>query len=450
VGQPSKEHALAPVRLGKYQLVRNLAVGGMAEVFLARASGIEGFEKLVVVKRILPTLAASDDFVRMFLDEARLAAQLHHPNIAQVYDIGLDAGAHFFVMEYLDGHDVRAVLSASTKTGGLPLEHALTIATSVAAGLHHAHEHRGPDGKSLGIVHRDVSPTNVLVTFAGAVKLVDFGVAKARTRAETRDGALKGKLRYMSPEQCRAEPLDRRSDIYSLGLLLYELTAGSRAFDEELEYKLMNLVAAGSVPPPSSRVRAYPKELEAIVMKALRPNPAERYATAEEMQLELERYAARARLTLSTVGLRRFMAAAFPKDRPPRRPSSEVSAIGGEIEIEAELPEDSVATPRRSRRWLVAMSLAGLVIIGGAIALFSTGSPSRRAAASEPPPQPPPPVIVPVPVVPPPPAAAAVVPPAPAVAAAPDAGVAPPKKSRKKARAKWDPDSPFLPSAESK
>src|SRR5262249_22213133 len=162
---------------------------------------------------------------------------------------------------------------------------------------------------------------------------------KARTRAETRDGALKGKLRYMSPEQCRAEPLDRRSDIYSLGLLLYELTAGSRAFDEELEYKLMNLVAAGSVPPPSSRVRTYPKDLEAIVMKALRPTPDERYATAEEMQLELERYAARARLNLSTVGLRRFMAAAFPKDRP-RRASSEASAIGGEIELEADLPED--------------------------------------------------------------------------------------------------------------
>ena len=425
----------------------------MAEIFLARASGIEGFEKLVVVKRILPTLAASDDFVRMFLDEARLAAQLHHPNIAQVYDIGLDGGAHFFVMEYVDGHDLRAVLNASTQSGGLPLEHALAIVAAVAAGLHYAHEHRGPDGEPLGIVHRDVSPSNVLVTYDGAVKLVDFGIAKARTRAETRDGALKGKIRYMSPEQCRGEALDRRSDIFSLGLLLYELTAGSRAFDEELEYELVTLVAAGSVPPPSARVRTYPEDLEAIVMKALRPNPSERYATAEEMQLELERYAGRARLTLSTVGLRRFMSAAFPKERPARRPSSEVGAIGGEVELEADLPEDSVATPRRSRRWLVAMSLAGLLIVGGAVVLFSSGAPPRPAAASEPAPAaapaaPPPAVFVPVPV-PPPPAAAAAAPAAAQVAPAPDASVAPAKKSHKRSRAKWDPDSPFLPSASS-
>ena len=214
-----------PYRLGRYEILRPLARGGMAELFLARATGIQGFEKLVVVKRILPEMARDTDYVEMFLEEARLAAGLHHSNIVQVYDIGEDEAAPFFAMEYLHGEDVRTLLrAAALRRARVPVEHALSIAIGVAAGLHHAHEKRDPDGRPLGIVHRDVSPHNVAVTFDGGVKLLDFGVAKTRRRASaTRHGTLKGKLGYMSPEQCRGDELDRRSDVFAVAILLWEL-----------------------------------------------------------------------------------------------------------------------------------------------------------------------------------------------------------------------------------
>ena len=194
----------------------------MAEIYLAKARGIEGFEKLVVLKRILPQHADSEDFIRMFLDEARLAATLHHPNIAQTYDIGTEGGSYFFTMEYVHGEDMRNILKTCARTRkGLPLDHSITMVLGTAAGLHHAHEKLASDGSPLNIVHRDVSPSNVLVTYDGAVKVVDFGIAKAAThRAESRVGSLKGKIAYMSPEQCRGEKLDRRSDVFAIGILL--------------------------------------------------------------------------------------------------------------------------------------------------------------------------------------------------------------------------------------
>src|SRR5690606_23277729 len=194
--------------LGKYQLLRRIATGGMAELFLARATAIHGFEKLVVLKRILPQHAESEDFIRMFLAEARLAATLHHPNIVQVYDIGEEDNNNvFFTMEYVQGQDLRKLVRAARKAEkALPLEHILHIVMGIAAGLHHAHEKIGLDGRPLGIVHRDVSPSNVLVTYEGGVKIVDFGIAKAATaQTATIAGTLKGKIPYMSPEQCRGE-----------------------------------------------------------------------------------------------------------------------------------------------------------------------------------------------------------------------------------------------------
>ena len=434
----------------------------MAELFLARARGIEGFETLVAVKRILPQLAVNGEFVRMFLDEARLAAQLRHPNIAQVYDIGKEAGAHFFVMEYVAGHDLRDVLTAAGRAGGLPLEHALTIVAGVAAGLHHAHEHTGPDGKTLGIVHRDLSPRNVLCSFTGAVKLVDFGIAKVRNRqTDTRDGTLKGKLAYMSPEQCRAEPLDRRSDIFALGLLLYELTTGQRAFDEDLEYRLINLVAAGSVVAPSARVRGYPKELEPIVMKALQPARADRYATAEELQLDLESYAQKAHLALSTANLRRYMRALFPEEIPAVRRSTEAAPVRGypdTVELDADLPDGSSVPAVHRRRWLAEagalVALVGVIVVifslvrGGSDPVAPPVTPAKALAPTPPPPTPPPapPTRPPAPPTPPPPAAE----PEPAAVVTPAAAPEPPpptpvKKSKRKKRPAWDPDSPFLP-----
>jgi serine/threonine protein kinase len=299
--------------LGSYELLRRLACGGMAELYLARARGIEGFEKVVVLKRILPQFAQNSDFVSMFLDEARLSATLQHPNIAQVHDIGQWHGSYFFTMEYIHGQDVRGILQAAARRHQrIPLAQALTMIVGAAAGLHAAHEKRSLDGRPLKIVHRDVSPSNVLVSYDGAVKVVDFGVAKAAQRqTETRTGTLKGKIAYMSPEQCLGKPLDRRSDIFALGILLYELTTGRRLFKGEAEFGVMQRIVSEDVTPPSHLVASYPVDLEKIVIKALRRDREERYATAQDLQLDLEHFAGNHRLTLSQVMLARFMQTLF-------------------------------------------------------------------------------------------------------------------------------------------
>lgn len=277
---------------------------------------MHGFEKLVVLKRILPQHAESEDFIRMFLAEARLAGTLHHPNIAQVYDIGEDAGAHFFTMEYVQGQDLRKIVRAARRAQRpIPLEHILHIVMGVAAGLHHAHTQVGLDGQPLGIVHRDVSPSNVLVTYEGSVKIVDFGIAKAATaQVATIAGTLKGKIPYMSPEQCRGEIVDCRSDIFSIGTLLWELTTGKRLFSGENEFAILNRVAKGDVPLPSSVRPEYPPELEAIVMRALQSDPEQRYSQAIDLQIDLEDFAREARLPVSSARMAKFMAELFEEE----------------------------------------------------------------------------------------------------------------------------------------
>ncbi|HET6281318.1 MAG TPA: serine/threonine-protein kinase, partial [Polyangia bacterium] len=265
------------MRLGRYELLEQLAVGGMAEIFLARAVGIEGFEKLVVCKCILSQRASDDDFVNMFIDEARLAAQLHHPNVAHVFDIGREGDLHFFAMEYVHGADVHEIQQAARGKGGVPLEQALAITIGAAAGLHYAHEKTDGNGQPLGIVHRDVSPSNVLVSFDGGVKVVDFGIAKATSQwARTRTGSIKGKIACMSPEQCRGEALDRRSDVFAVGILLYELTTGVRPFQADSDYAIIRRIVDEDAAPPSSHRPGYSAKLEGIVMRALRRNPNDR------------------------------------------------------------------------------------------------------------------------------------------------------------------------------
>jgi tRNA A-37 threonylcarbamoyl transferase component Bud32 len=298
--------ALAPGReLGKYRVVRRLATGGMAEIYLAEARGIEGFAKHVVLKCILPQYAASETFVRLFINEARVTASLDHPNIAAVYDIGEHQGTYFFAMEYLHGEDLGRILrQLHANSARLPLEHALTIGAGVAAGLHAAHEKRGVDGRPLGLVHRDVSPSNVVVTYDGGVKLVDFGVAKLTAQSEaTHTGTLKGKVAYMSPEQCNDQPLDRRSDVFSLAVLIYELTTLTRLFRAESEAATLRLVLTGDIPPPSSRVSDYPPELEAVLLRALSRDRNARHATARELQIALEQVARSRGLVISPAGL---------------------------------------------------------------------------------------------------------------------------------------------------
>jgi hypothetical protein len=306
----------AAPELGKYQLLRRLAIGGMAEIFVARSTGIEGFEKLVVLKRILPQYAQDARFIRMFLQEARIAASLQHTNIAQVYDIGQLEGTYFFAMEYVLGVDLRMLLAECSARGErIPVEHAVSIAIDVAAGLHYAHEKRGPDGERLGLVHRDVSPSNILCGYDGSVKVTDFGIAKATfQRGETRPGTVMGKVAYMSPEQCRAKPLDRRSDIFSLGILLYELSTGVHLFNGDGELDVMRQIVDDPIPPPRTRFLDYPEPLERIVMRALQKRPDDRYQTAQDFQAELEAFARNARLGKSALALARYLEQRFGQE----------------------------------------------------------------------------------------------------------------------------------------
>jgi tRNA A-37 threonylcarbamoyl transferase component Bud32 len=300
----------APQRLGRYQLLRKIAVGGMAEIYLARVTGAAGFEKNVVVKRILPQLAQSDEFYQMFLDEARIAATLQHPNVVQIYDAQNVGGEHFIAMEYLDGADlltIRRVLAERRQ--GLPVQHSVFIVSGVASGLHYAHERRGLDGQALEIVHRDVTPQNVILTREGGIKLVDFGIAKATNRLTTTGfGTLKGKLAYMSPEQCRSEAVDRRSDIYSLGIILFELTTGKRLYRGLSEYEVLKQVIETDVPAPSSLLPGYPADLEQVVMRALARDRAVRYPTALAFHQDLEKFARARGVVGSALALAEFLA----------------------------------------------------------------------------------------------------------------------------------------------
>ena len=291
-----------PATLGRYQIVKHLAQGGMADVLIARSIGIEGFERHVVIKRIRAEQARDILFVNMFLDEARLAAVLHHQNVVQVHDIGQEHGEYFFAMEYVHGEDLRALLRrVSGRKEQVPLEHVITIVAAAAAGLHHAHEQRGPDRSRLGIVHRDVSPSNILIGFDGGVKVVDFGIAKATMRsAETRVGTLKGKVAYMSPEQCTGRSVDRRADVFGLGIVLYELATARRLFKADNDFLIMASIVQGKIPPPSHRRPDLPSQLEAIILKALALAPEDRYATANELRLALEAFATTSGLSIST------------------------------------------------------------------------------------------------------------------------------------------------------
>ncbi|HSD90185.1 MAG TPA: protein kinase [Kofleriaceae bacterium] len=299
------------VRLGRYTLLRPLGAGGMAELFLARADGIEGFMKLCAVKRILPHKAKNERFVRMFLNEARLVAGLDHPNICHVHDIGREGGEYYFAMEYVHGQDLARIMHTAPHRV-IRLENALHIALGVCAGLHHAHEARDESGKMLDIVHRDVSPSNVLISYQGSVKLVDFGVAKAASViSETREGVVKGKYGYMSPEQCLGETLDRRSDVFSVGILLWEMTVGRRLYKSNGDLATLQRVVYVDAPRPTRFIPEYPPVLERIVMKALSRDRQARYQSAQELQLDLESFARDQRLSVSSVVMASEMSQLF-------------------------------------------------------------------------------------------------------------------------------------------
>jgi len=275
--------------LGKYELVSRLAMGGMAELFLAREKGMAGLERLVVIKRILPHLSHQKSFVEMFLREARIAARLNHPNIVNIYDLNTSEGAYYIAMEYIHGTTVRELQILAGESGArFPLDVMISIVDQAARGLHAAHELRDLDGKMLGVVHRDVSPHNLMCTPQGNVKLLDFGVAKATSGIEmTFSGNLKGKFAYMSPEQCHRSQLDRRSDIFSLGIIAWELSVGQRLFKRHTELEMLQAITNGDIARPSALGRKLSIEVEDVIMKALSLDRDRRFDTAEEMRIAL-------------------------------------------------------------------------------------------------------------------------------------------------------------------
>jgi eukaryotic-like serine/threonine-protein kinase len=317
---PPEPATSAPLlRVGRYEVISHLATGGMAQIYLARQTGLGSFERHVVLKTIVRERASDQRFVTMFLDEAKLAATLNHQNVAQVYEVDHADGAYFMAMEYVHGENARAILETTVRRGWtIPLELAVMMINGAAAGLHHAHERRGKGGQPLNIVHRDVSPANIMVGYDGSVKMLDFGIAKAEERAtKTVGGTIKGKYGYMAPEQCKGKAIDRRSDIFALGIVLYELTTLRRAFKGKDDFETMKKIVAGEYVPPSEVVPGYPPGLEVIVQTALALEPAARFQTAQELNEALDAFAVREKLTGTNTALGRFMVQLFGTKKEP-------------------------------------------------------------------------------------------------------------------------------------
>jgi phosphate/phosphite/phosphonate ABC transporter binding protein len=278
-----------PQQIGRYEVITRLAIGGMAELFLARERGIAGLERLVVLKRILPHLADNPSFIDMFLREARIVARLAHPNVVQIFDLGEEDGTFYIAMEYIHGSTVRELQVLSGQEGRFPLDVATGVVIQALRGLHAAHELKDLDGKPLGLVHRDVSPHNLMCTVEGHVKLLDFGVAKATEEGleATYSGNLKGKFAYMSPEQARRQPLDRRSDVFGMGIVVWEMLTGERLFKRDNEMDMMQAVLAGEIPSITQFNAEVPREIDDIVQRALRRDRDERWSSADEMRQKL-------------------------------------------------------------------------------------------------------------------------------------------------------------------
>ncbi len=308
-------------RFGKYTLVDRLAVGGMAELFLAHRSDAEAGAKAVVIKRILPHLSGQPGCVRMFLDEARLGAQLNHPNVVQIDELGKVGDSYFIAMEYVSGRDMRQVLARASALGiPFPVVYALKIASSVCEALSYAHQLRDAHGTLLHIVHRDITPENILVSFDGTVKLLDFGVARSASRVEQlQSGVMTGRLGYMSPEQCLGQTLDGRSDVFSLGVVLYEWLTGFRLFNADSDVGVLQSITGGRVHPPSYFRADIPEPVEALVMRALERDRDHRHATAAELQTDIDRCLGQVRITPSALHIANYLGQLFREEREAER-----------------------------------------------------------------------------------------------------------------------------------
>jgi TonB family protein len=395
-------------RFGQYTLLERIAVGGMAELWKARMRGVEGFQKTVAIKRILATMTDNSDFIGMFIDEAKLAAQLTHPNIVHIYDLGKIGRDYYIAMEYVDGKDLRSLLNAGRRKGEpLPLELGLLIAARLASALDYAHRKRDFEDRELGLVHRDVSPQNVLLTFEGDVKLCDFGIAKAVSKAsQTQMGALKGKLQYMSPEQAWGRPVDARSDLFSLGSVLFEMVTGERLFPGESEISVLEAVRQAKTRTPRQVNPAIPREVDEIVARALAVDPQDRFQSAGEMKQQLGAAIAAIAPTVGPTDLAAYIRRVFetePAERPeaapapapaaaswaeepvaaaPPAPAAAVTAADLPVEAVAPLVEVAVEEEGgRKSRGLLYAAIAALVVVA-VVTFFLLNR--RRETASAP------------------------------------------------------------------
>lgn len=306
---------MSHAQIGKYRVLAKLGQGGMARVLLTMSQGMQGFNKLLVVKELREELAHDPDFLSMFLDEARIAARLNHPNIVQTYEVGNDGDRYFIAMEYLEGQPLNALFRRVGRRN-LPLEVHLKILADVLAGLEHAHSLADYDGTPFSIVHRDVSPQNIFVTYDGQVKLVDFGIAKAAgASSRTQEGMLKGKISYIAPEQSRCEPVDARADIFAIGIMLWEALAGRRMITREDEMSVLARRMAGQDPPIREVVPELPDDLAAICDKAMAPSRAARFQSAREFQEVLEAYLANSDYRVSAKEISTAVSNAFQDER---------------------------------------------------------------------------------------------------------------------------------------
>ncbi len=380
---------------GKYRLISPLTLGGMAELFIALQEGVEGFSKVVALKRTLPHLASSEDFVSMFLNEARIASRLDHPNIVHIYDLG-QVGSHFFMaMEYLPGEDLARVAKAARQAeSAIDPDIIAAIVQAAAHGLHYAHEMTDDDGKLIGLVHRDINPSNLIVTYHGNVKVVDFGIAKATaSSSETQAGVIKGKLAYLAPEQVAGKPADRRCDVFCLGIVMWELLTNKRLFARENDVATLSAVIAAEVPTLSSIRQGIHPQLEGVVSKALAKDPELRYQTAGDLFDALEEYFATRTLRPSSKVIGQWLIGLFGQERAdaklkiakgtglrtalsvlgdlPKSPGGSYSGVhatdavaahgGVDVEMMEEGEEEEVPLKRR------AMMIGGLLVFAVAV-----------------------------------------------------------------------------------
>ncbi|MDY7228569.1 serine/threonine protein kinase [Hyalangium rubrum] len=310
--QPKRQ----PIPFGKYLLLDRINIGGMAEVWRGKAFGAGGFERLVAIKRILPNIAEDEEFITMFIDEAKISVQLTHANIAQIYELGQIASSYFIAMEYIPGKDMRAIFDRCRKKGEpAPIPLVAYCVSKMCEGLDYAHRKKNGMGQDMNIVHRDISPQNILVSYEGEVKVIDFGIAKAAGKAtKTQAGILKGKFGYMSPEQIRGLPLDRRSDVFAIGVCLYEMLTGERLFVGDSDFSVLEKVRKAEVAPPSTYNRKIPENLEKIVLKALARDVDERYQYASELGDDLQRFLITSETIFGRKDLMQYMKSTFAED----------------------------------------------------------------------------------------------------------------------------------------